>query len=95
MKKEMRMISKDGTISEFPGYTSSKEEKGEEEEEEEEEEKDEEEDKEESEKKRSKEALEMGSNSEPLDYAAIDNDVESDLESTTRSEPKCKEMEDT
>ncbi|GJT37613.1 hypothetical protein Tco_0937478 [Tanacetum coccineum] len=36
MKKEMRMISKDGTISEFPGYTSSKEEKEEEEEEEEE-----------------------------------------------------------
>ncbi|GKA64047.1 putative reverse transcriptase domain-containing protein [Tanacetum coccineum] len=28
-------------------------------------------------------------------YAAIDNDVESDLESTARSEPKCKEMEDT
>ncbi|GJR60662.1 hypothetical protein Tco_1502824 [Tanacetum coccineum] len=26
MKKEMRMISKDGTISEFPGYTSSNEE---------------------------------------------------------------------
>ncbi|GJT36962.1 hypothetical protein Tco_0936827 [Tanacetum coccineum] len=24
-----------------------------------------------------------------------DNEVESDLESTTRSEPKCKEMEDT
>ncbi|GKC85678.1 hypothetical protein Tco_1141395 [Tanacetum coccineum] len=35
MKKEMRMISKDGIISEFPGYTSSKEEKDEEEEEEE------------------------------------------------------------
>ncbi|GJY42698.1 hypothetical protein Tco_0430911 [Tanacetum coccineum] len=35
MKKEMRMISKDGTISEFPGYTSSKEEENEEEEEEE------------------------------------------------------------
>ncbi|GJT25305.1 reverse transcriptase domain-containing protein [Tanacetum coccineum] len=33
MKKEMRMISKDGTISEFPGYTSSKEEKEEEEDE--------------------------------------------------------------
>ncbi|GJZ14707.1 hypothetical protein Tco_0550384 [Tanacetum coccineum] len=87
MKKEMRMISKDGTISEFPGYTSSKEEEDEEEEEEEE--------KEESEKKRSKEASEIGSNSEPPGYAAIDNEVESDLESTTRSEPKCKEMEDT
>ncbi|GJT03962.1 reverse transcriptase domain-containing protein [Tanacetum coccineum] len=30
----------------------------------------------------------MGSNSEPLGYAAIDNEVESDLESTARSEPK-------
>nr|GEV83287.1 hypothetical protein [Tanacetum cinerariifolium] len=38
MKKEMRMILKDGIVSEFPGYTSSKEE-------------DEEEEKEESEKK--------------------------------------------
>ncbi|GKE22353.1 hypothetical protein Tco_1433865 [Tanacetum coccineum] len=82
MKKEMRMISKDGTISEFPRYTSSKEEKGEEEEEE-------------SEKKGSKEASEIGSNSESSGYAASDNEVESDLESTTRSEPKCKEMEDT
>nr|GEW05455.1 hypothetical protein [Tanacetum cinerariifolium] len=47
MKKETRMISKDGTISEFLGYTSSMEEEDEEEEEEE---------KEESKKKRSKEA---------------------------------------
>ncbi|GKD82180.1 hypothetical protein Tco_1349019, partial [Tanacetum coccineum] len=47
------------------------------------------------EKKRSNEALEIGSNSEPPGYAAIDDDVESDLESTARSEPKCKEMEDT
>ncbi|GJV02933.1 reverse transcriptase domain-containing protein [Tanacetum coccineum] len=58
--KEMRMISKDGTISEFLRYTSSKEEEDEEEEEEEEEEEDEEEEeeeeKEESEKKGSKEA---------------------------------------
>ncbi|GKA98238.1 hypothetical protein Tco_0826175 [Tanacetum coccineum] len=46
IKKEMRMISKEGTISEFPGYTSSKEEE------------DEEEEKEESEKKGSKEASE-------------------------------------
>nr|GEY66357.1 putative reverse transcriptase domain-containing protein [Tanacetum cinerariifolium] len=85
MKKEMRMISKDGTIFEFPGYTSSKEEEDEEEEEEE---------KEESEKKRSKEASKIGSNSEPLGYAVNDNEVESDLESTSKSEPKCKEMED-
>ncbi|GKE30653.1 putative reverse transcriptase domain-containing protein, partial [Tanacetum coccineum] len=79
----MRMISKDGTISEFPGYTSSKEEEDEEEDEGEEEE----EEKEESEKKRSKEESEIGSNSKPPGYAAIDNDVESDLESTARSEP--------
>ncbi|GJT25393.1 hypothetical protein Tco_0895330 [Tanacetum coccineum] len=61
MKKEMRMISKDGTISEFSRYTSSndedEEEDEEEEEEEDEEENEEEEEKEESEKKRSKEAL--------------------------------------
>ncbi|GKE16854.1 putative reverse transcriptase domain-containing protein, partial [Tanacetum coccineum] len=66
-----------------------------EEENEEEEEEDEEQEKEESEKKRSKEASEMGSNSKPLGYAAIDNEVDSDLKSTARSEPKCKEMEDT
>nr|GEZ77753.1 putative reverse transcriptase domain-containing protein [Tanacetum cinerariifolium] len=55
MKKEIRMISKDGIISEFPGYTSSKEAKEEEEEEDK---------KEESKKKGSKETSEMGSNSE-------------------------------
>ncbi|GJT32002.1 reverse transcriptase domain-containing protein, partial [Tanacetum coccineum] len=60
MKKEMRMISKDGTISEFPGYTSSKEEDKEEEEEEE---------TEESEKKGSKEA--GPSNDENPDIVAI------------------------
>ncbi|GKF98834.1 hypothetical protein Tco_0297617 [Tanacetum coccineum] len=75
MKKEMRMILKDGTISEFPEYTSSKEEDEEEEEEEE---------KEESEKKGSKGASEMGSNSESSGYAASDNEVESDLESTAK-----------
>nr|GEV60249.1 reverse transcriptase domain-containing protein [Tanacetum cinerariifolium] len=59
------------------------------------EEEEEEEKKEESEKKGSKEASEIGSNSKPSGYAAIDNEVESDLESTARSEPKCKEMKDT
>ncbi|GJU42086.1 hypothetical protein Tco_1195043 [Tanacetum coccineum] len=83
MKKERRMISKDGTISEFPGYTSSKEEEEEKEE------------KEESEKKGSKEASEIGSNSESSGYAASDNEVESNIESIARSEPKCKEMKDT
>ncbi|GJV10530.1 hypothetical protein Tco_1352071 [Tanacetum coccineum] len=78
MKKEMRMISKDGTISEFPEYTSSKEEEDEEDEEEE-----------------KKEASGMGSNSEPPGYAAIDDDVESYLESTARSGPEFKKMEDT
>ncbi|GJU68517.1 hypothetical protein Tco_1254776 [Tanacetum coccineum] len=83
MKKEMRMILKDGTISVFPGYISSEEEEEEEEE------------KEESKKKGSMEASELGSNSESPGYAAFDNETESDLESTARSEPKCKEMEDT
>ncbi|GJW36534.1 hypothetical protein Tco_0059454 [Tanacetum coccineum] len=55
----------------------------------------EEEENEKSEKKGLKEASEIGSNSESSGYAAFDNEVESDLESTARSEPKCKEMEDT
>nr|GEZ74673.1 putative reverse transcriptase domain-containing protein [Tanacetum cinerariifolium] len=66
MKKEIRMISKDGIISEFPGYTSSKEAKEEEEEEDK---------KEESKKKGSKETSEMGSNSESSGYAASDNEI--------------------
>ncbi|GJZ36690.1 hypothetical protein Tco_0582881 [Tanacetum coccineum] len=49
MKKEMRMILKDGTISEFRGYTSFKEKRKEEAEEEEEEEEDEEDEDEEEE----------------------------------------------
>ncbi|GJY58478.1 putative reverse transcriptase domain-containing protein [Tanacetum coccineum] len=43
----------------------------------------------------SSEASEIGSNFEPLGYVAIENEVESDLESTARSKPKCKDMEDT
>ncbi|GJZ04549.1 putative reverse transcriptase domain-containing protein [Tanacetum coccineum] len=66
-----------------------------EEEEEEPMEEEEEEVKEDSEKKRSKEASETGSNSESPGYTTIDDEVESDLESTARSEPKCKEREDT
>nr|GEY11557.1 putative reverse transcriptase domain-containing protein [Tanacetum cinerariifolium] len=54
-----------------------------------------EEEEEESEKKGLKEASEMGSNSKSPGYAAFDNEAESDIESTARSEPKCKEMEDT
>ncbi|GJR02645.1 putative reverse transcriptase domain-containing protein [Tanacetum coccineum] len=84
IEKEMRMISKDGTISEFLGYTLSKEEEEEEDEEEEEEEdeeeeeeedeedeeeEEEEEEKEELEKKRSKE--DGPSNNENPDIAAI------------------------
>ncbi|GJU83642.1 reverse transcriptase domain-containing protein [Tanacetum coccineum] len=53
-----------------------------------EEEEAEEEEKEESKKKGSKEASEIGSNSESSGYATSDNEVESDLESTVRSEPK-------
>nr|GEY90980.1 putative reverse transcriptase domain-containing protein [Tanacetum cinerariifolium] len=55
MKKEIRMISKDGTISESPRYTSSKEEDDKEDDEEENKEEEEEEENEELEKKRSKE----------------------------------------
>nr|GEZ88602.1 hypothetical protein [Tanacetum cinerariifolium] len=55
----------------------------------------EEEEKEESKKNVSNEASEIGSNFESSGYAASDNEVESDLESTARIEPKCKEMEDT
>nr|GFA08473.1 hypothetical protein [Tanacetum cinerariifolium] len=65
MKKEIRMISKDGTISESPRYTSSKEEDDKEDDEEENKEEEEEEENEELEKKRSKEVSEMGSNFEP------------------------------
>ncbi|GJY92507.1 hypothetical protein Tco_0508289 [Tanacetum coccineum] len=75
------MSSKDGTISEFLGYTSYKEEV---------EEEDEEEEKEELEKKGSKEASEIGLNSESPGYAAFDNESESDLESTARSKPKSR-----
>ncbi|GJU56582.1 hypothetical protein Tco_1230296 [Tanacetum coccineum] len=82
-------------LSSIGEHLEEKEEEEEEEEEEEDEEEEEEEEKEESEKKGSKEASEMGSNSESSGYAASDNEVESDLESTARSEPKCKEMEDT
>ncbi|GJS90226.1 putative reverse transcriptase domain-containing protein [Tanacetum coccineum] len=81
MKKEMRMILKDGAISEFPRYTSSKEEK-EEEEEEEEEEEDEEKEEEEEEEEEEKEEQKI-------------RDRRRHLESTSWSEPKCKEMEDT
>ncbi|GJZ15274.1 hypothetical protein Tco_0550951 [Tanacetum coccineum] len=64
-------------------------------EEEEEEPMEEEEVKEDSEKKRSNEASETRSNSKSPSYETIDDAVESDLESTARSEPKCKEREDT
>nr|GEV31379.1 reverse transcriptase domain-containing protein [Tanacetum cinerariifolium] len=59
------------------------------------EEEDEEEEREELENKRSKEASKIGSNFKPPGYAAIDNVVESDLESTAKSEPKYKDLEDT
>ncbi|GJU82611.1 putative reverse transcriptase domain-containing protein [Tanacetum coccineum] len=58
----------------------------EEEDEKEEEKEEEEEEKEESEKKGSKEESEIGSNSKSSGYAASDNKVESDLESTAKSE---------
>nr|GFC64845.1 hypothetical protein [Tanacetum cinerariifolium] len=51
--------------------------------------------KEEEDEEEENEASKIGSNSELPSHAAIDNDVELDLESTARSEPKCNEMEDT
>nr|GEW76357.1 reverse transcriptase domain-containing protein [Tanacetum cinerariifolium] len=60
-----------------------------------EEKKEEEEENEELEKKGLNEASEIRLNSESPGYTAFDNEAESDLESTARSEPKCKEMEDT
>ncbi|GJW45379.1 hypothetical protein Tco_0074178 [Tanacetum coccineum] len=69
IKLETKMITKDGTVSKFPGkfpgYTPSKEEE------------------EESEKKGSKEAPEKGPNYELLSYVVFDSN--SDLESTTKS----------
>ncbi|GKE60846.1 hypothetical protein Tco_1511213, partial [Tanacetum coccineum] len=55
----------------------------------------EEEVKEDSKKKRSKEVSETRLNSKSPGYAAVDDEVEPDLESTARSKPKCKEREDT
>ncbi|GJY91247.1 hypothetical protein Tco_0506443 [Tanacetum coccineum] len=47
-----------------------------------------------SQKRRVEEGIIKRSNSESSGYEASDNEVESDLESTARSGPKCKEMED-
>nr|GEV42032.1 hypothetical protein [Tanacetum cinerariifolium] len=79
MKLETKMIAKDGTISKFPGKFPGYTPSKEEEEE--------------PEKKGSKEAPEKGPNYESLSYAVSNSD--SDLESTTRSGPKCNELEDT
>nr|GEW49993.1 hypothetical protein [Tanacetum cinerariifolium] len=79
MKLEMKMIAKDGTISKFSRKFPRYTPSKEKEEE--------------PEKKGSKETPEKGPNYEFLSYAVSDS--ESDLESTTRSEPKCNELEDT
>nr|GEU79268.1 reverse transcriptase domain-containing protein [Tanacetum cinerariifolium] len=50
---------------------------------------------EEEDKEGEKEASKMGSNSEAPVYVEIDDVVKSDLKSTARSEPKCKDMKDT
>ncbi|GKA47790.1 hypothetical protein Tco_0740748 [Tanacetum coccineum] len=53
-----------------------------------------EEEEEEPKKKKLKGTLDNGANSGPLEYSASKEEVESDLESTARSEAKPKELED-
>ncbi|GJZ80465.1 hypothetical protein Tco_0645459 [Tanacetum coccineum] len=79
VRRLTKMIAKDGTVSKFPGKFPGYTPSKEEEKE--------------PEKKGSKEALEKGPNYEFLSYAVSDSD--SDLESITRSGPKCNELEDT
>ncbi|GJT95315.1 putative reverse transcriptase domain-containing protein [Tanacetum coccineum] len=79
MKLETKMIAKDGTVSKFPRKFLRYTPSKEEEEEE-------------PKKKGSKEAPRKGPNYEFLSYAVSDSD--SDLESTTRSGPKCNELKD-
>ncbi|GJR53130.1 putative reverse transcriptase domain-containing protein [Tanacetum coccineum] len=79
MKLETKMIAKDGTVSKFPRMFPGYTPSKEEEEE--------------PEKRGLKEAPEKGPNYKFLSYVVSDSD--SDLESTTWSEPKCNELEDT
>ncbi|GKD96002.1 hypothetical protein Tco_1379899 [Tanacetum coccineum] len=79
MKMETKMIAKDGIVSKFPRKFFGYTPSKEEEEE--------------PKKKGSKEAPEKGPKYEFLSYAVSDSD--SDPESTTRSGPKCNELEDT
>ncbi|GJV24446.1 hypothetical protein Tco_1377141 [Tanacetum coccineum] len=83
----MTMISKDGEISKFLGYHSSEEEE------------------EPSDQSKPDDLLPQQEGNmngwliededEPLGYEASDKEVESDLESTTRSMPKCKKLKKT
>ncbi|GKG56391.1 hypothetical protein Tco_0579715, partial [Tanacetum coccineum] len=79
MKLETKMIAKDVTVSKFPGKFPGYTPSKEEEDE--------------PKKKGSKEAPGKGPNYKFLSYVVSDSD--SDLESTARSRPKCKELEDT
>ncbi|GJS24936.1 hypothetical protein Tco_0453568 [Tanacetum coccineum] len=69
----MTMISKDGEISKFPRYHSSKEE----------------------EEPSNMNGWLIEGKDEPLGYEASDKEVESDLESTAISKPKCKKLKKT
>ncbi|GJZ77861.1 hypothetical protein Tco_0642533 [Tanacetum coccineum] len=72
IEREMTMISKDGEISKFPEYHSSKEEEP-------------------TEQPRSLNKYGFDED-EPIGYEASDKEVDSDLESTARSKPKCKKL---
>ncbi|GJV57662.1 hypothetical protein Tco_1458667 [Tanacetum coccineum] len=84
--REMTMISKDGEISKFPGYHSSEEEE---------------------EPRMNLHRIDypkqegnmkgwlIEDEDKPLGYEASDKEVESDLESTARSKPKCKKLKKT
>ncbi|GJS88566.1 hypothetical protein Tco_0771202 [Tanacetum coccineum] len=80
MKREPRVVTKNGSNSGFLEYSTSKEdyEKGEK-----------------IKKKRLKEASESHSNTLPLDYTSPNEETEVDLDSTARYEAKPKELENT
>nr|GEU86257.1 hypothetical protein [Tanacetum cinerariifolium] len=80
MQTELRMISKNGSISEFLEYLTSREDS---------------EKKEEPKKKRLKEASVSDSNTLPPDYIAPDKETEMDLDSMARCETKPEELKST
>nr|GFB88161.1 hypothetical protein [Tanacetum cinerariifolium]GFB91791.1 hypothetical protein [Tanacetum cinerariifolium] len=77
METKLRMISKNGSISEFLEYSTSRES---------------EEKEEEPKKKRLKEVSENDSNTLPPDYTTPDKETKMDLDSTPRCKTKLEEL---